>query len=110
MKTIKLLRKENWHFSTFDGGAKSAIKLQDEPIQLTASSWHRLRQIVDWFENGSLFRAYIAANEHSIAFDSAMGQTAASAMAAVKRQNSPDWQDCYVWCVYVHKDGQEETL
>jgi len=61
-------------------------------------------------KNQKNYKAYIAANKYSDAFDSAMGQTAASAMAAVKRQNSPDWQDCYVWCVYVHKDGQEETL
>ena len=55
-----------------------------------------------------MYKAYIAGNRYSPAFDHAWGQTPESAIAAVKRRNSPDWRDCHVWTVYVHKDGQEE--
>jgi hypothetical protein len=44
-----------------------------------------------------MWTAYIAANEFTPAFDTAVGKTAQSAIAAVKRKNSPDWQDCTVW-------------
>jgi len=56
------------------------------------------------------YKAYIAANRESEAFDFAYGKTATNAIAAVKRQNSPDWQDCVIWAVYVHENGQEEKL
>ena len=56
------------------------------------------------------YKAYIAGTKESEAFDSAFGKTEKSAIATVKRHNSPDWEDCYIWSVYVHKDGQEETL
>jgi hypothetical protein len=56
------------------------------------------------------YKAYIAGNKYSKAFDHAYGKTAFSAIAAVKRKNSPDWQDCYVWAVYIHDDGQEERI
>ena len=56
------------------------------------------------------YKAYIASNKESEAFDSKMGKTKESAISAVKRVNSPDWQDCYIWCVYLHDDGQEEKL
>lgn len=56
------------------------------------------------------YKAYIAANAHSEAFDSARGATPESAIASVKRANSPDWRDCEVWCVLVHPDGQEEKV
>lgn len=45
------------------------------------------------------YKAYIASTPESEAFDSAFGKTKESAIAAVKRKNSPDWQDCFVWCV-----------
>jgi hypothetical protein len=54
------------------------------------------------------YKAYIASTNESKAFDSALGKTKESAIAAVKRANSPDWKDCCVWCVFLHKDGQEE--
>lgn len=41
--------------------------------------------------------AYIAGNRYTKAFDTATGKTAASAIAAVKRKNSPDWRDCCIW-------------
>ena len=41
--------------------------------------------------------AYIAGNRYTKAFDTAYGKTAESAMAAIKRKNSPDWKDCVVW-------------
>ena len=56
------------------------------------------------------YKAYIAGSKESPAFDSANGKTATSAITAVKRQNSPDWQDCYIWAVYVHADGSEEII
>lgn len=56
------------------------------------------------------YKAYISANKETKPFDSAMGVTEKSAIAAVKRANSPDWQDCVTWVVYVHDDGQEEIL
>lgn len=43
--------------------------------------------------------ALIAGNRYSTAFDRAHGMTAASAIAAVKRRNSPDWKDCFVWAI-----------
>lgn len=54
--------------------------------------------------------AYISGTKESRAFDSAWGQTKESAIAAIKRRNSPDWRDCFVWCVYVHDDGQKERV
>jgi hypothetical protein len=56
------------------------------------------------------YKAYIAGTPESNAFDYAYGKSKESAIAAVKRQNSPDWKDCIVWCVYVHKNGQEEKI
>lgn len=56
------------------------------------------------------YKAYISANTESKAFDFAYGTTAKSAIAQVKRQNSPDWKDCIVWAVYVHENGQEEKV
>jgi hypothetical protein len=43
------------------------------------------------------YKAYIAANRYTKAFDTAYGATSSSAKGAVKRKNSPDWKDCYVW-------------
>ena len=43
------------------------------------------------------YKAYIASNQYSKAFDFAYGTTKSAAIAAVKRQNSPSWKDCYVW-------------
>lgn len=43
------------------------------------------------------FVAYIAANKYSVAFDVAYGKTESSAIAAVKRKNSPYRKDCVVW-------------
>lgn len=54
------------------------------------------------------YKAYIASNVYSRAFDFAYGMTAHGAIARVKRQNTGSWQDCCVWCVAVHSDGQEE--
>lgn len=56
------------------------------------------------------YKAYIASTKESKAFDNAIGKTKESAIASVKRANSPDWRDCYIWCVYVHSDGQEEKI
>jgi hypothetical protein len=53
---------------------------------------------------------YISGSKESPAFDSAIGKTAKSAIAAVKRHNSPDWHDCHIWVVYVHTDGSEEAV
>jgi len=56
------------------------------------------------------YKAYIAANEFSAAFDCAYGKSSQSALAQVKRQNSPDWIDCYCWCVAILQDGQQMPL
>ena len=56
------------------------------------------------------YKAYISGTRESKAFDYSYGVTRETAIAAVKRKNSPDWQDCYIWVVYKHEDGQEETL
>lgn len=53
------------------------------------------------------YKAYIADNKHSVAFDFKLGSTEKSAIAAVKRANK-GWRDCCVWCVFVHENGQEE--
>lgn len=44
-----------------------------------------------------MYKALIASNCHTLAFDFAYGKTPASAAAAVKRRNSPDWRDCIIW-------------
>jgi len=56
------------------------------------------------------YKAYIAANKETKAFDSAYGETPQKAIAAVKRKNSTDWKDCHVWSVFVYEDGQEERV
>jgi hypothetical protein len=45
----------------------------------------------------TIWKAYIAGNQYTEAFDSCYGKTQKSAEAAIKRRNSPDWQDCCVW-------------
>jgi len=55
-----------------------------------------------------MYTAYIAGNKHSAAFDSATGKTVSSAVAAVKRKNSPDWQDCCIWII--DDDGNRTTM
>jgi hypothetical protein len=54
------------------------------------------------------YKAYIAGNVYSEAFDHAYGKSRRGAIAQVKRQNTGSWQDCFVWSVAVHADGQEE--
>ena len=54
-----------------------------------------------------IYKAYIAGNVHTKAFDSCMGKTPESAIAAVRRKNSPDWKDCVVWTVIVSPNGGE---
>lgn len=61
-------------------------------------------------KNEKNYKAYIADTNNSTAFDSANGKTKESAIAAVKRRNSPSWQDCCVWCVYVYENGLEEKI
>jgi len=56
------------------------------------------------------YKAYIAGSKESQAFDHAYGNTPSNAMGAVKRRNSPDWEDCYVWVVYIGNKGQEEKI
>lgn len=54
------------------------------------------------------YKAYIASNGHSQAFDNAAGKTAKSALAAIKRKNSPDWRDCCTWVVLIRENGEEK--
>lgn len=61
-------------------------------------------------KTNKLFKAYIASNEHTSAFDHAYSEKSPSAaISAVKRRNSPDWKDCHIWCVEII-DGQETEL
>ena len=54
------------------------------------------------------YKAYISSNVYSEAFDHAHGKTPRGAIAQVKRRYTGSWQDCFVWSVAVHSDGQEE--
>jgi len=54
------------------------------------------------------YKACIAGTKESKPFDHAYGATKESAIAAVKRRNSPDWKDCVITVYYVHGDGQLE--
>jgi hypothetical protein len=56
------------------------------------------------------YKAYVAANKETTAFDSIMGKTEKSAMAAAKRKYSKDAKDLYFWVVYVYENGQEEKI
>ena len=56
------------------------------------------------------YKAFIAGTKESAPFDYAYGKTKSTAIAAVKRENSPDWKDCCIWCAYVHENGALETL
>ena len=56
------------------------------------------------------YKAYIAANRDSEAFDSCMGVTPESATRSIKRKNSPGFKDCFIWVVYIHLSGEEEKI
>lgn len=56
------------------------------------------------------YKAYVAANKETTAFDSIMGKTAKSAMTAAKRKYSKDAKDLCFWVVFVHENGQEEKI
>jgi hypothetical protein len=43
------------------------------------------------------YTAHIAGNKHTWEFDTAKGETLETAVAALKRKNSPDWKDCCIW-------------
>lgn len=56
------------------------------------------------------YKAYIASNKYTTAFDCAFGSHPTSAISAVKRKNSPDWRDLYIWCVCIDENGNERGL
>lgn len=56
------------------------------------------------------YKAYIAANKQTPAFDNIISNTSKSAMAAAKRKYSKNAKDLCFWVVYVHETGQEEKL
>jgi hypothetical protein len=57
------------------------------------------------------YKAYIAANVYTKAFDfCTSNKSSEAAIAAVKRKNSPDWKDCIVWAVIVAENGDEFKL
>ena len=56
------------------------------------------------------YKAYIAGNRYSEAFDSCMGITPEDATRAIKRKTRPDYKDCYIWVVYIHLSGEEEKI
>ena len=55
------------------------------------------------------YKAYIADNGVTPAFDSAVASTPNEAVEKVKKNNT-DWEDCFIWCVYLHSNGEEEKI
>ena len=53
------------------------------------------------------YRAYIAANAHTPAFDSEINQSKMRAVKILKSRNSPDWKDCTVWVVAILNNNEE---
>ena len=56
------------------------------------------------------YRALKAGNRESNYFDFANGKTPQTAIAAVKRKNSPDWQDCNIWVQVLMENGEWSNL
>lgn len=56
------------------------------------------------------YKAYVAANKETNAFDSIMGKTAKSAIASAKRKYGKNAKDLHFWVVCVHENGQEEKM
>lgn len=54
------------------------------------------------------YTAHIASNSYTICFDTAKGKTPESAAAAIKRKNSPDWKDCFIWVT--GPNGEKEVM
>lgn len=52
------------------------------------------------------YKAYIAANPYSVAFDSAYGTTTGRAIGALKRKTGRDWVDCYIWVEQLQDNGE----
>jgi len=56
-------------------------------------------------KNNYRFRARIASNRFSSAFDTSYSSVStASAMSNLKRKN-PAWKDCYVWAEILEDNG-----
>lgn len=85
---------------------KEARKLASEKLANTMIGIKRIA--VTYLGHEYKYKAYIAANRYSKAFDHAYGETGKSAIIQVKRQNSPDWKDCHVWCVELLPGGERK--
>ena len=58
-----------------------------------------------------MFKAYIATNQYTKAFDqSRLFKKPESAMRSIKARNPRGWRDCCVWVVYVNADGSEQRF
>ncbi len=53
------------------------------------------------------YKAYIAANIYTPAFDSEIQKSKSQATRVLKQRNSPDWKDCVVWVVAILNNGEE---
>ena len=59
----------------------------------------------------AIYKAYIASNVYSHAFDSCIStKSPNAAIAAVRRKNSPGWHDCVVWAVIILDNGDEQKI
>lgn len=56
------------------------------------------------------YRALISGSNETKFFDFAHGKTPQSAIAAIKRKNSPDWQDCTIWVQTLTENGKWVNL
>jgi len=56
------------------------------------------------------YRAYVAENRESQAFDCVYSQTAHEAEKELKAKIGEEEKDLFFWTVYVHENGEEEKL
>jgi len=55
------------------------------------------------------YKAYIASNKDTVAFDSVISSTPKKAIGIIKRRNK-GWRDCCIWVVYLHNNGEEQKI
>ena len=56
------------------------------------------------------FKAYVAANEETPAFDCVFSQSKDSGEKELRTRIGKDAKDLFFWTVYVHENGEEEKL
>ena len=85
---------------------KEARKIASHLVATT--SHNDLHRIEVRRDQGKNFKAYVASNIYTKAFDSCRGYSARSAIAALKRKYSANKKDYVFWAVYVYPNGGEE--